>query len=489
MFLSATLPQNLSKKEFKALEPELRTELLEAQLELIEERKFSVVVVIAGVDGAGKSEALARLYEWMDPRHLICNAYDVPTEDESQRPPYWRFWRDLPQRGDISVVISSWYQEPMRNLVMGRSDEDEFERELNKIARFEEMLAEDGVLILKLWFSLSPEDQKKRLKAIEGTHRRKRHLLEEWTNQKNCERAQEVIEKVTLRTSTLVAPWFVIPSKDREYRDLALGQILREALRNRLSQEKAHVRAQPAVIGGVLRQFAISAIDLDQTISKSDYSKELEHWQNELARLSDKKSFRDVSLICAFEGNDAAGKGGAIRRVITALDPRLYRVHPIAAPTEDELAHPYLWRFWNRLPPKGRAAFFDRSWYGRVLVERVEGFCSEADWLRAYNEINNFEADLDAFGAVVCKFWLAISEEEQLARFRARKDTEYKQFKITDEDWRNRLKWDDYAHAAADMVDRTSTSYAPWTLVAAEDKKFARVQVLKTICKQLKKAL
>jgi polyphosphate kinase 2 (PPK2 family) len=224
---------------------------------------------------------------------------------------------------------------------------------------------------------------------------------------------------------------------------------------------------------------------LDETI----YRKEVAAYQDQLALLVDRKAFRKIGVVAAFEGNDAAGKGGSIRRVTKALDPRLFQIYPIAAPTDEEKARPYLWRFWRHIPRKGHIAIFDRSWYGRVLVERVEGFCSKADWLRAYNEINAFEAELAEAGIVVVKFWLAISSEEQLRRFKERKETSYKQYKITDEDWRNRLKWDQYAAAAGDMVDRTSTEYAPWTLVAAENKYHPRVMVLQTLYDRLKAAL
>ncbi|MEP0231943.1 MAG: polyphosphate:AMP phosphotransferase, partial [Roseibium sp.] len=211
--------------------------------------------------------------------------------------------------------------------------------------------------------------------------------------------------------------------------------------------------------------------------------------QDRLSAMSDTKAFSKKGLILVFQGNDAAGKGGAIRRVIRPLDPRIYKVHPISAPTDEEKARPYLWRFWRRVPRQGHIAIFDRSWYERVLVERVEGFASHDDWLRAYNEINEFEEELTNSDYIVCKFWLAISAEEQLRRFKAREEIAYKQHKITDEDWRNRLKWDQYAVAAGDMVDRTSTHFAPWTLVSSEDKRHARIEVLQTICDRLEKEL
>ena len=229
----------------------------------------------------------------------------------------------------------------------------------------------------------------------------------------------------------------------------------------------------------------IKTLDLAQTIDKKSYQTELERYQGKLAVLTRSAKFKDITVIAMFEGNDAAGKGGAIRRITSALDARYYSVVPVAAPTEEERAQPYLWRFWRHVPRRGRLTIFDRSWYGRVLVERVEGFCSKADWMRAYSEINDFESQLARHNIVVVKFWLAISNEEQLKRFKEREKIGFKRFKITEEDWRNRKKWSEYEHAVCDMVDRTSTAIAPWTLVEANDKNFARIKILKTLCRQI----
>ncbi len=506
MFQSASLPVDLSRADFDALEPALRTELLAAQRKVIETKPFSVVIVVAGIDGAGKNKAIARLHEWLDVRYVTCNAYDAETDVERERPDMWRYWRDLPALGEMSVVVCSWYNAPMRDFVLGRIDEAEFELALTRIGRFEDLLAQENVLVLKFWFSLDPKVQKERLKGL-GKKARARHILAEWTDIGRAEQARAVFERAALVTSTPAAPWIVIPSEDPHAPDPAAGRCVEMALSRRPETVEA-LAAPPAaappaaappaavlpavatgVAAGVGRRSAVEAIDLASRISKNRYRAELDHWQGELAHLVTKKKFRKMSLVVAFEGNDAAGKGGAIRRMTHPLDPRRYRVHRIAAPGEEARARPYLWRFWRRLPQLGHAAVFDRSWYGRVLVERVEGFCSQDDWMRAYNEINEFEAEMHDAGTLVVKFWLAISKQEQLARFKERQETPYKQFKITDDDWRNRLKWDDYARAAGDMIDRTSTSYAPWHLVPAEDKRFARVEVLRTLVERLKAAL
>lgn len=233
----------------------------------------------------------------------------------------------------------------------------------------------------------------------------------------------------------------------------------------------------------------LKTLDMTQAIDKNNYKDKLVKYQNRLSQLTRDPKFKYMSVIAVLEGNDAAGKGGCIRRVTGALDARWYQVNPIAAPTEEERAQPYLWRFWRHLPRKGRVTFFDRSWYGRVLVERVEGFCSDGDWMRAYGEINEFEEQMDRHHLIVVKFWLAITKDEQLRRFEERQKIAFKSFKITEEDWRNREKWTQYEHAVCDLVDRTSTLVAPWTLVQANDKNFARIKVLSTLCERIEERL
>jgi len=293
------------------------------------------------------------------------------------------------------------------------------------------------------------------------------------------------------KTSTAQAPWIVVPGASARYRALTVGRHLLAALRERLN-DKPGKRAPdrtPPMPTPADKLNVLRALELDQPLSKAEYSRELEKWQGRLSVASRDPRFKQVSVVCVFEGNDAAGKGGAIRRVTGALDARSYTNVPVAAPTEEERAQPYLWRFWRHLPRRGRFTFFDRSWYGRVLVERVEGFCSEDDWLRAYTEINDFEGAMLRHDTVIVKFWLAISNEEQLARFKQREKIAFKRFKITEEDWRNRKKWDDYERAICDMVDRTSTSLAPWTLVEANNKYHARIKVIKTLTRALENAL
>lgn len=490
MFESAELSHTIDKETYTQQEPELRQALLDAQLELLERPTFSVILLISGADGAGKGAAIQRLYEWLDPRHLQTKAYGAPTDEERLRPRMWRYWRDLPPKGAIGVVFGSWYNDPLRAHVLGEIDDLTVERELEAIRRFEQMLASEGALILKLWLHISRAEQKKRLKKIEKSPGASRHVLEEWTGLSHHKTARRSGEMMARITSTAHAPWVVVPSSDDRYRDLTMGRILVETMRKRLDTDNMpQTMVAPAVISTLDRRTALDGLDLSQTVLKKTYRKELAAFQDRLAALTDSKRFRDIALVVAFEGNDAAGKGGSLRRLAAALDPRRFNIHSIASPSDEEKAQAYLWRFWRHVPRKGEVEIFDRTWYGRVLVERIEGFCDEAEWLRAYNEINDFEAQLDDNGIVVVKFWLAISKDEQLARFKAREQIPFKQYKITDEDWRNREKWDQYVQAIGDMVDRTSTARAPWTLVEAEDKRFARLKVLETTCERIEAAL
>ncbi|MDP1716731.1 MAG: polyphosphate:AMP phosphotransferase, partial [Burkholderiales bacterium] len=313
----------------------------------------------------------------------------------------------------------------------------------------------------------------------------------EWKYFKIYNKFVKVCEPFLRKTSTGEAPWIVVAGADPRYRALTVGRHLLAAMRERLDEKpvKRLPGKTPPLLPAADNLNVLRALKLDQPLTKADYGKQLEKWQGRLNVLSRHPRFKNISVVMVFEGNDAAGKGGAIRRLTGALDARSYHSVPVAAPTEEERAQPYLWRFWRHVPRHGRITIFDRSWYGRVLVERVEGFCSEGDWMRAYTEINDFEQQLTRQNIVVVKYWLAISKDEQLRRFKAREKVAFKHFKITADDWRNRKKWNDYELAICDMVDRTSTSIAPWTLVEANNKYYARLKVLKTLCQSIESAL
>ncbi|TSA16160.1 MAG: polyphosphate:AMP phosphotransferase [Betaproteobacteria bacterium] len=491
MFESAELGHKISKQIYARQEPKLRAALLNAQFDLAQAKKFPLLIVIGGVDGAGKGETVNLLNEWMDPRHIQTRAFGEASDEEAERPRMWRFWRELPPKGKIGIMFGSWYTDPIVRRVLGKSDDAELDASLEDIMRFEKMLCDEGVLLLKFWFHLSKKQQKTRMQELEKDPlTRWRVTKYDWERYKAYDAFRQISERALRETSSANASWTVVEGADERYRSLTVGKLLLDAMKKRLAKSnhlERRVQAPPLSSDnlGLLRD-----LDMTQQIAKQKYETQLEKWQGRLNLLSrEKKYFKKHSLILLFEGSDAAGKGGAIRRITAAIDARHFQVVPVAAPTEEERAQPYLWRFWRHAPRRGRITIFDRSWYGRVLVERVEGFCGVADWMRAYGEINDFEEQMARSGAIVCKFWLQISAEEQLKRFTLRQKTSFKRFKITDEDWRNRKKWNEYEQAVCDMIDRTSTDIAPWTVVEAEDKYFARVKILKTIVERMERNL
>ncbi|MGQ3676371.1 polyphosphate:AMP phosphotransferase [Xanthobacter sp. TB0139] len=503
MFESAKVEHTLDKAAFKALEPGLREELLNLQFQLIDQNRRSLLVLIHGPDGAGKGAVLNRLYDWLDIRKLDTLTYKSLCHrkgqgEERRHPPMWKYWRGLPPFGDIGLMLGSWYHEPLCRWALEQGDDADLTSDIDHIRRFEAMLDSEGVSLLKIWLYLDHKEARKRLKALtKGAY--KRPVVREWEeldSPKARARVGRVAEEVARSTSTDYAPWQVVPASDANYRDATIGGVLLEKLRRMTAgtMEMNGGSSTGTVVSShnpsALPHFSIlSTLDLSQKLEKKDYEVQLAREQHRITVATSSKAFAERGLVIAFEGSDAAGKSSAIMRLREALDPRYFRVYPIAAPTDEERARPYLWRFWRRILSHGQTAIFDRSWYGRVLVERVEKLCSHDDWSRAYGEINDFEAELSDSGLIVVKFWLAISQDEQARRFEARETVPYKRFKLTPEDWRNRAKWPLYEAAVTEMVDRTSTRIAPWTLVEAEDKRFARVKVLRTIADRLEEAL
>jgi len=499
MFESAELGHKIDKKVYKQEEPKLREQLLQIQFKVNQQKKFPVIILISGVDGGGKGETINQLYEWMDPRYLSTFAFTNPTDEELERPFMWRYWRILPPKGRIGIFSGSWYSIPISDRVMKVSAKSNFEKRIDAINRFERMLVNEDVLILKFWFHLSKKAQKKRLKKLEKNPLTSwRVTKESWKRLNTYNELQIVAAQILRSTSTPWAPWTIIEATDDHYRNLTVGKIIKESINKRLTKKDttgnttATLPLTPNIrelTRSVTDIDVITAIDLSLKLNKNEYRKKLPKYQGELSELIRSDKFKKLSVVLVFEGSDAAGKGGAIRRLAAAMDARQYQIVPVAAPTEDEKAQPYLWRFWKHLPRDGRMTIFDRSWYGRVLVERIENFCSQSDWLRAYSEINDFEEEIASSHTIIIKFWLQISQQEQLRRFKEREKIAFKKFKITEEDWRNRKKWDQYHQAVCDMIERTSTQLAPWTLVEAEDKKYARVKILKTICEKIKQAM
>jgi polyphosphate:AMP phosphotransferase len=502
MFEAAEVGRKLAKSDYKAQVPQLRSELLDAQQKL-RQASFPVIVLFAGVDTAGKGETVNLLNEWMDPRWIVTRGYTDPSGDERERPRLWRYWLDLPPRGRLAMFLSAWYSSPIRNRVAGRIGTADFDSLLDQIAAFERTLTDDGAVVVKFWMHLSKKAQKKRLKEFEKDPlQRWRVTKQQWEHWGMFDKFVSAADRAIRRTSTDAAPWHIVEGEDERYRTVVVATELRDAIRRGLERtvpaarrphaanRKTRVDGPVRAVQRVEREFnVLDNLDLSQTLSDQEFDHGVAQLQARLSVLQRRAGKRGMSTIIVFEGWDAAGKGGAIRRLTASLDARDYQVIPIAAPTDEERAHHYLWRFWRHLSRAGRITIFDRSWYGRVLVERVEGFATEAEYMRGYAEITHFEEQLVTDGILLVKFWLHISKAEQLRRFRDRSRTSYKRWKITEEDWRNRKRWDDYTVAVNDMVARTSTQIAPWTLVEGNDKNFARIKVLRTVADLLEDRL
>lgn len=491
MFEAAELGRKVPKRSFEAEEPRLQIALLEAQRR-VKAANIPVIIVIAGVEGSGKGEVINRLGKWLDTRGLEVHTFWETTEEEAQRPRYWRYWRRMPPRGAIGIMLGSWYTQPIIDRVFERIDDAEFDRDLRRIEEFERLLTDDGALLVKFWFHLARSEQKKRLRRDVKEGRINAPLLKKFAKRydafaSHCERALRM-------TDTGHCPWTIIESADRRYRDLSVGKTLLQTMVDRLEQPppprlpRGGHEASPIAIPEA-SVTVLDRVDLSRSLGADEYDEQLDHYQRRLSNLAWEAREQQRHTVAVFEGWDAAGKGGAIRRVTQAVDGRLHRTISVGAPSDEERAHHYLWRFWRHIPRAGRITIYDRSWYGRVLVERIEDFATPAEWQRAYQEINDFEEQLVEHGVVLLKFWLHISPDEQLRRFREREAIEYKRHKLTEEDWRNRDKWALYESAVNDMVARTSTEYAPWTLVSGNDKKYARIQVLRMFCERLSDAL
>ncbi len=407
----------------------------------------------------------------------------------------WRYWQVHPPRGRMGIFLGSWYTAPIIDRVFGRIEDDRFEQSLDQIIDFERMLSRENTLVVKFWMHISKKVQKKRLEELAADPERSwRVTKRDWKFFRKYDKFSRFSEAALARTNTGEAPWHIIEAADPRHRTIAATTTLLETIEGGLARVAAaksakSAKARPPEMPKPLEVNILRQLDLGRKLEEEPYEKSLTRLMGDVARLTCRLREKQRGMILVFEGSDAAGKGGTIRRLVSAMDARNYRVIAVAAPTDEERSHPYLWRFWRHLPRLGRVTIYDRSWYGRVLVERVEGFCPQPDWTRAYAEINDFERNLTDFGIIVLKFWLAISPEEQLRRFHEREHIAYKQYKITGEDWRNRKKWGAYEAAACDMIEKTSRSATPWTLVESEDKNWARIKVMKTTVRALEKAL
>lgn len=484
-------------KEEKPDDAELSERLEKARLALavrqiqIKEKNLPVLVVIDGWGAAGKGSVLGRIIKNLDPRFFNCETMKKPTEEELRRPFLYRYFVKIPKAGKISFFDGSWMGEVTYSKLTGNIDDQKYKSYLTSIKRFERQLNDNGYLVVKFFFHIDEKTQRKRLKNLESdTYTRWRvSEKDKWQN-KHYDKCRDVYDEYIEATNQFVAPWYFIDSSSKKWAELQMTEILISSIDTALDNAELHQKAPLLQNTFPLKSIPhLKDIPLDKSIPEAEYRVELDKLQKRLSELHNELYHKKIPVIIAYEGWDAAGKGGNIKRIAAALDPRGYTVHPIASPEPAEKARHYLWRFWNRLPKDGHIAIFDRTWYGRVMVERLEGFCSENDWQRAYNEINEFEKELADWNAVIIKFWVQIDKDTQLARFTERQNTPEKQWKITDEDWRNREKWDLYETAIDEMLQKTNTKYAPWHILESNDKKYARIKALKTVIKAIEKKL
>lgn len=521
MFETAEVGNALSDEAFREIRGDLRVDLVELQ-QKCRAADFPIIVTFMGVKGAGILDTVNLLNTWMDPRWIATTTFDDPTDDEMERPMFWRYWRSLPSAGSIGLYPGGWYMDPITQHCNGKLARAQLDEAILAIKSFERTLAEEGAMILKFWLHLSKGVQRKRLvrhtkdpvvglKASDSA----------WQAPKNYESFTDTAGYVIRQTMDAKAPWYIVEGADDNFRRATVLMTLRDTLTRHLDERRKFLKHRTKALKAQVQAYSSNAtaekngsktrkeksskktlkkvgaparrvldsINLNAKIAPSAYATAFHKAQIRLHKAQQRARKADISSVIALEGWDAAGKGGAIRRLTFALDGRDYRIIPIAAPNDEERAHHYLWRFWRHLGRAGRMTIFDRTWYGRVLVERVENLITEDAWTRAYSEINDFEEQLASNGTLVIKFFLHLSDEEQLHRFKRRAETPYKHWKLTDEDWRNREKRDQYEDAINDMVACTSTAIAPWHLVSANDKNHTRLTVLETVSEELEKAL
>ena len=485
------LSKRVDKKTYRRVMDEAEEKLGLLQREC-KDAGIPVILVFEGMGAAGKGVQINRLIQALDPRGFDVYACDRPTEDEQMRPFLWRYWTKTPAKGRIAVFDRSWYRSVQVDRFDGLTREDKLGDAYQDILSFEKQLCDDGTVIMKFFLYIDKDEQKKRFKKLEGSKETSWRVTEEdWNRNKDFDRYLKMNEEMLEKTDTDYAPWVIIEAVDKDYAALKIVSTVMDRLEyeleHRRPEDGKQAQRQESKTRERFKNGVLSGIDLSKSLTEEEYKTRLKKLQKRLAELHSELYRLRIPVVIGFEGWDAGGKGGAIKRLTSNLDPRGYRVNPTAAPNDIEKVHHYLWRFWNSVPKAGHIAIFDRTWYGRVMVERIEGFCSEAEWRRAYQEINEMESHMANAGAVVLKFWLHIDKDEQERRFKERQANPAKQWKITDEDWRNREKWDQYEEAINEMLIRTSTTYAPWIVVEGNDKRYARVKVLQTVVDALEK--
>ncbi len=493
--VSSGQPPQVPAPQPKASMGDLREDLMALQQQ-IRALKIPVVIVIEGLSASGKGAMLGKLIEGLDSRAYQTHPVRRPNCVEESYPTMWRYWTQMPKRGHIALFCSSWYGELNKTCMAHEDDVPEIlPQRLNEIISMESQLICDGTLILKFFLHVSQQEQYNRLKKMEKKKSTAWHVVEQDHEQnKRYDEYMKGMDNLMSITNLKGAPWHILDATDLKACKRSIYETVIRSFKDVIHERKTGLRPWDVPMLPNLSPITsqgfppLRTIDLHKEL-EAPYKDELKALTKKLKKLQEKLYRKDIPLAIAFEGWDAAGKGGAIYRLIKGLDARGFTVTAISAPTPLEDSHHYMWRFYHALPPKGHIAIFDRTWYGRVMVERIEGFCTQPQWQRAYEEINRFEKQWTDSGAILCKFWLQIDEEEQLTRFDDRAADPEKQWKLTDEDWRNRDKWPQYEQAVDEVLQRTHTAHAPWTVVEANNKKYARIKVLRTVINAIEKRL
>ena len=487
------LSKKIKGKDYKSImsDLEIRLGVLQRQA-----KEFGIPVIIAfeGWDASGKGTLINQILLALDPRGFSVQPTSAPKEEERLRPFLWRFWTKTPEKGRITIFDRTWYGRVLIDRVDKLLPRKVWSRSYEEIRCFERQLVDDGAVIVKLFLHISQKEQKKRFDKLQSNPSTAWKVNDDdWTHYKQYGEYLMVTKEMLAETDTDFAPWTIIEAHDRRFATVKVFKTIIDAIESKINHKNSEDSAKEVVKSSLqldnLSSSILDKVDLSPSLKRAKYKKELKEYQQRIRDLEHEMYLKRVPVVIVYEGSDAGGKGGNIRRLVRGLDPRGYDVIPIAAPNDVEKAHHYLWRFWNAFPKAGHIAIFDRSWYGRVMVERIEGFCTQEDWKRAYREINEMEEQWASFGTVLVKFWLQIDKDEQLKRFTSRQEIPYKQWKITDEDWRNREKWDQYKEAVDEMLYRTSTLHAPWTIIEANSKLHARVKALKTVVREVEKAV
>lgn len=477
----------------------MRNELIDLA-NAVKSAGIPVIITIDGWSAAGKGSQIAKLIKYMDPRFYDVESIRTPNEIELRKPWLHRFWQRLPKKGEFLILDGSWYRDTVNAFMFDEISKSQYKDRIEDINTFERQLADDGYLIIKFFLHITKDEQTKRLHKLSSSEiTRWRVNPQDIINNENYEKFFKRYDKTLMRTNTEFAPWHIIAANDKITAQFSIMMTVTNAIKGACaaveSGEKFIDKPEFPVIDYKKSEFKmakckkLSEVKMDKSLTDEEYAAKLEKYQTRLFELQNRCYQKKIPVIIAYEGWDAGGKGGNIKRVANALDPRGYEVKPIAAPEPSELARHYLWRFWTRLEKDGHFTIFDRTWYGRVMVEPIEKLTPQERVDMAYQEINEFEHQLTEWGAVVIKFWINIDKDEQYRRFKEREETPSKQWKITEEDWRNREKWDEYEKAVDRMVELTSTNFAPWTIIEGNDKKYARIKALKTICKRLEDRL